>query len=256
MPATGLYIYGLIRTEEDRDFGCTGLEHDGRPGRVFTVRAGSVAAVVSELPVREKILPLRKNLGPHHGVIREVMKSTTLIPMTFGHVARSADEVARILRRSRDDIRAELDRVDGKVEMGLKVSWDVDNIFEYFVAADEELAAFRDQLFGRSHAPSKNEMIELGRLFEERLDKAREEQTDRVVDAFRSCRFSEVAVSPPKTEKNIMDIAFLVERERMKDFEECVNQVAGTFPAQYLFDYGGPWAPFNFTELDLRSAVR
>jgi hypothetical protein len=99
-------------------------------------------------------------------------------------------------------------------------------------------------------------MIELGRAFEERLEKEREEQTDRVVDAFRSCRFNEVSVSPPKTEKAVMEIAFLVERDRMKDFEDCVSQIAGTFPAQYVFDYGGPWAPFNFTELNLRNAAR
>ena len=62
-----------------------------------------------------------------------------------------------------------------------------------------------------------------------------------------------VTVNPPKSEKCVMDLAFLVERARMRDFEERVNQVAGTFPACYLFDYGGPWAPFNFAELDLRT---
>ena len=34
-----------------------------------------------------------------------------------------------------------------------------------------------------------------------------------------------------------------------------VYQVAGTFPTQYLFDFSGPWAPFNFVELDLQSAA-
>jgi Gas vesicle synthesis protein GvpL/GvpF len=250
----GCYVYGLIRSGEDRDYGCIGLDYDGGPGRVRTVRVGSVAAVVSEYQANAKVMPLRKNLDPHHRVIREIMKSSTIIPMTFGHVARSEDEVALTLKRNRDDIRAELDRVDGKVEMNLKVFWDVDNIFEYFVEIDDELAAFRDQLFGRSHAPSQSEMIELGQKFEQLLEKEREELAERVVEGFRPC-FSEVTVNPPKSEKCVMDLAFLVARERMKDFEETVNQVAGSFPAQYLFDYGGPWAPFNFTELDLRSAA-
>ena len=91
-------------------------------------------------------------------------------------------------------------------------------------------------------------------MFEQRLEQQREEQTERVVEAFRTC-FSEFTVTPPKDEKGVMDIAFLVERERLKDFEERVNEVAGVFPAQYLFDFGGPWAPFNFTELDLRNAA-
>jgi len=235
------------------ELGCIGLEHAGAPGRVFTLRTDSVAAVVSEYSLRSKILPLRKNLDPHHKVIREVMKTATIVPMTFGHVAKSEAEITKALRRNRDDIRAQLDRLDGKVEMDLKVKWDVDNIFEYVVGTDPELAAFRDEIFGRSSAPSQTEKLELGRMFEERLTQQREEQTDRVVELFRACT-SEVKVNPPRNEKAVMNLAFLVDRDRLKPFEECVYQVAGAFPAQYQFDFNGPWAPFNFVELDIQVA--
>ncbi|MBI4577988.1 MAG: GvpL/GvpF family gas vesicle protein [Planctomycetes bacterium] len=237
------------------DFGCIGLEHDGRPGRVYTLRVESLGAVVSEFAGREKVLPLRRNLDPHHRVIREVMKTTTIVPMTFGHVARSRNDVAKTLRSNREAIGAQLDRVDGKVEMDLKVNWDVDNIFEYFVGADAELRAYRDQVFGRSCAPSKAEKIELGRTFEERRNREREEQTDRVTEVFHPCT-SDMKVNPPKGEKVVMDLAFLVDRGGLKPFEECVYQVAGTFSTQYLFDYSGPWAPFAFVDvaLDLQSA--
>lgn len=254
MQKTGRYIYGLIRTDEERDFGSIGLDHGGRPGRVSTLRIGSLAAVVSDYAAPGKVLPLRRNLDPHHRVIREVMKSTTIIPMTFGHVARSEDEVLRTLRRNKEAIRAQLDRVDGKVEMTIKLFWDVDNIFEHLVAGDEELAAFRDQLFGPDRNPSQSEKIELGRRFEELLEQEREEQTDRVVEAFRPC-VAEYTVNPPKTEKCVLDVAFLVERGRMKDFDARIHEVAEAFPADILFDCGGPWAPFNFAELDLRTAA-
>ncbi|HZF11384.1 MAG TPA: GvpL/GvpF family gas vesicle protein [Thermoanaerobaculia bacterium] len=254
MVTPGRYVYGLIRIAEDLDYGCIGLEHDGKPGRVATLRIDSVGAVVSDYAARDKVLPVRKNLEPHHRGIREVMKATTIIPMTFGHVAKNAAAVERTLRENRDEIEEELDRVDGKVEMGLKVQWDVDNIFEYFIGADPGLAALRDEIFGRSRAPVPAEKIELGRRFEQRLNQEREDQTDRVVEAFRPY-FSELKVNPPKNEKIVMDLAFLVERGRLKPFEEQVYQVAGLFPTQYLFDYGGPWAPFNFAELDLRAAA-
>jgi hypothetical protein len=253
MATPGRYIYGLIRIDEDRSYGAIGLEHDGTPGRVSTLRVDSVAAVVSDYGTGEKILPVRKNLEPHNRVLREVMKTTTIIPMTFGHVAKSVTAVKKTLRENCEEIEEELDRVDGKVEMSLKVQWDVDNIFEYFLGADPELAALRDEIFGRSQAPVPSEKIELGRQFEERLNQERDEQTDRVVESFRPY-FSELKVNPPKHEKMVMDLAFLVERERLKVFEERVYQVAGRFPTQYVFDYGGPWAPFNFAELDLRAA--
>jgi hypothetical protein len=231
MPATGRYLYGLIRTAEDRDFGCIGLEHGDQPGRVYTARVDSIAAVVSEYGARQKVLPLRKNLDPHHRVIREVMKTATIVPMTFGHVARSEEEILKALRRNRNGIRAELERVDGKVEMTLKVKWDVDNIFECLVAADEELAAFRDQIFGRSQAPSQAEKIELGRMFEERLGREREEQTDKVVEAFRPC-FAEFKANPAKNEKTVMDVALQVVRAPHKDVEARGYPIAGTIPGR------------------------
>lgn len=252
--STGRYLYGLIRAAERVELGPIGLEHDGRPGRVYTLPAGPIAAVVSEYPAREKVLPLRKHLDPHHQVIRAVMKTATIVPMTFGHVARSEAEITKALRRNRDDIQAQLDQVDGKVEMGLKVKWDVDNIFEYLVRVDPALAALRDRIFGRSSAPSQAEKIELGQMFEERLDQEREAQTDRVVDRFRPLS-SDVKVNPPKHEKMVMDLAFLVDRGGLAPFEERVYQVAGTFPAEYLFDYTGPFAPFHFVDIHLQWAA-
>ena len=253
MASSGRYLYGLIRAAEPREFGCIGLEHDGAPGRVYTVHAGTIAAVVSELPARESLLPLRKNLDPHHKVIREVMQTTTIVPMTFGHVAKSEAEIVKALRRNRDDIDAQLDRVDGKVEMDLKVKWDVDNIFEYLVAADPELAASRDRIFGRSTAPSQAEKLELGQMFEERLNQRREAETERVIEMFRPCT-SSVKVNLLRNEKVVMNLAFLVDRNALKPFEERVYQVAGAFPAQYVFDFNGPWAPFNFVDLNLQAA--
>lgn len=253
MPGTGRYLYGLIRATQPMEFGVIGLEHQDQPGRVFTVHASSVAAVVSELSPREKLRPLRKNLDPHNKVIREVMQTTTIVPMAFGHVAKSEAEILKTLRQHRDDIRTQLDLVDGKVEMDLKVQWDVTNIFEHFVSLEPELAARRDQIFGRSSAPSREEQIELGQMFEACLNQQREEHTDRVVEMFRSCTHG-VKVNPPRGEKAVMNLAFLVDRGRLKPFEDCVYRCAKAFPAHYVFDFNGPWAPFNFVELNLPAA--
>src|SRR5262245_24156226 len=101
MASTARYLYGLIRTAEDRDFGAIGIPHQRGPGRVYTLRVDSLGAVVGDLGPCRKVLPLRKNLEPHWQVLREVMKTTTIVPMTFGHVARSEAEIVRALRHNR-----------------------------------------------------------------------------------------------------------------------------------------------------------
>jgi hypothetical protein len=254
MASTGLYLYGLIRATDDLELGKIGLPHDGKPGRVHTVRVASLGAVVSDLGTRQKILPLRQNLVPHHRVIREVMQTTTILPMTFGHVARSEAEVAGALRRNGEAIGAQLDRVDGKVELGLKVRWDVDNLFEHILDLAPELRAYRDQLYGRPAAPSQAEKLELGRMFDERRAQEREAQTAAVIELLHA-RYSDVKVNPPRGETTLMDLAFLVERGGIEAFEERVRQIAGAFPVQYVFDYSGPWAPYHFVELDLESVA-
>lgn len=247
--ATGLYLYGFIRADEDIDLGAIGLEHEGAPARVRALKEGDVAALVSDKDAKEKVLPLRKNLAPHNLVIRETMARTTIIPMAFGHVARSEEDVLRALRRNKAAIHAELDRLWHKVEMGLKVKWDVDNIFQHLLGLDPELAAFRDKVFGRASAASQAEKIELGRMFEERLSQEREREVERVTEALRA-DVAELKVNPPKGEKMVMDLAFLIDRDGAKTFEDKICKIAAAYPAQYIFDYSGPWAPFDFVELD------
>ncbi|MBI4703931.1 MAG: GvpL/GvpF family gas vesicle protein [Deltaproteobacteria bacterium] len=254
MEPTGRYLYGLIRAAGAGDFGPIGLEHEGRPGRVHTVRVDAVGAVVSACAATPKLLPLRRNLEPHYRVIREVMKSTTIVPMAFGHVAASEAQIAARLREEHEEILDELLRLDGKVEMGLRVKWDVDDIFGYFVAADPELAALRDRLFGRSSAPSQAEKIELGRMFERRLAAAREERTQRVLTVLEgSC--AEVDVGTPKEERVVAELSLLVAREIQEAFEKRIYALAATFPSEYVFQLDGPFAPFHFARLELGGAA-
>lgn len=246
----GLYLYGFVRTDEDLDFGPIGVPDGGEPGKVHTITNGPVAAVVSPISTHEKLLPLRKNLAPHNAVIREIMKTMTIVPMAFGHVARGEEEIKRALKRNREALLSELERLWSKVEMGLKVKWDVDNIFEHVLARDPELSALRDQLFGRASAASQAEKIELGRMFEDRLSQERDREVERITEALRP-QVADVKIKPPKTELTIMDLAFLVDRDGTKTFEDKVCQIAATYPAEYIFDYSGPWAPFDFVDVDL-----
>jgi len=253
-PGAARYLYGLIRTVEHRDFGSIGLEEHGERTRVYTIRVGSVGAVVSDHPVVERLLPLRANLEGHHRVIRDVMATVTILPMSFGHLAASDDEVRRLVMQHGQSIAAALDRIDGKAEMALRVEWDVDNVFEHLVSVERELAAHRDRLFGGSHPPSMAERVELGRTFAQCLDDRREEVGERVLAGLQPCAI-DARSNPPKNEKVVMDASFLVARDSTREFEDAVYRVAAGFPSSYVFDYSGPWAPFHFVELDLRRAA-
>src|SRR5262245_59551513 len=99
MPAQGLYVYGIVRAADGRDLGPIGLEHEGAPAAVYPVRVDGMAAMVSAWHPNRRVVPLRRHLEPHHNVIRTLTAEATVVPMTFGHVARSQRELERLLRR-------------------------------------------------------------------------------------------------------------------------------------------------------------
>src|SRR5690349_11569776 len=90
----GKYVYCIIRSDRVREFGGIGI---GGGQRVYTVQHEDLAAVVSDTPI---VIydPTRENVLAHEFVNETVMKEHTLIPMSFGTVFRSEDDVTELLR--------------------------------------------------------------------------------------------------------------------------------------------------------------
>lgn len=234
------YLYAITDDTEDRSYGKIGI--DG--ATVYTMTQGSLAAVVSDT-VSKKIRPERRKLTAHHDVVTKLMAERTVLPAAFGTIASSAQSVGDILKKNQHLFIQQLKRVNGKVEMGLKVMWDVPNIFEYFVNQCPELAAVRDNMLARQHGPARDQKIELGRLFERLLIQEREAHTKAVMRMLsRHC--AEIKQNKPRIEREVMRLACLVDRSDRKEFEEGIIAAAKLFDNNYTFDFNGPWSPYNF----------
>jgi len=243
---TGLYLYGITTTEHG-----PARPVDGVGGAlVETIVEGSLAAVVSHLNAR-KLRPQRANLAAHHRILRDLAAEQPVLPVVFGTISDSEEELRQVLRRNHDVLAALLGRLRGKVEMGLKVYWDLPNVFEYFVATHQELEAVRNRLFRPGRMPSVEEKVELGELFVSLLQQARQRHARRVQDALASY-FVEVRALDPGEERMIMKLACLVEKDQELRWEEGVRQAALLFDDHYRFDYSGPWPPYNFADVDLK----
>ena len=254
MPAHPQYVYGVLSRDDDLQFHLSSLEPGIAWERIDAVSYRDVAAIISEYPSLE-IKPLRQNLASHHHLIRSVMRWQTVVPVTFGHISESKAAVLDLLKQNYAAIRAELGRLDGKIEMGIKVLWDVDNIFQHFVKNHRDLAQFRDHIFGRSSPPSQAEKIELGRLFDRKVSAEREQHAKTVFDVMGGVA-AESRQLPPVDEKMVLNAAFLIERQKEQAFEEAVHLAARQFDSNFTFDYNGPWAPYNFVELVLELAAQ
>ena len=134
-----------------------------------------------------------------------------MLPMAFGIIADGPKAIQKILSRNHEAFLKQLQRVAGMVEMGLRVSWDVPNIFEYFVNTHKDLRAARDRFLGPYQNPSQEDKIELGRLFDHLLNEDREAFTEKVEEILSGyCR--EIKRNKCRNESEVMSLACLVER--------------------------------------------
>ena len=247
LPKVGKCLYAIAALDEDRTYDdVVGI--DGSP--VYGVSNGHVAAVVSDC-VHQKLRPERAHLIAHKEVLRRLMLDSTVLPMAFGTIADDLKAVRRLLSLNQKAFLGQLERVAGKVEMGLRVRWDVPNIFEYFIDFHPELRAARDRLMGNQREARQEDKIELGQLFDQLLKDDRESHSEKLEEAIAPC-CAEIKRSPPRNVNEVANLNFLVDRNDQKRLEDAVFQAANLFDNNYAFDLNGPWAPHNFVEMDLK----
>ena len=166
--ALGCYLYAVIDCPTEGSLGLSGL--DG--GAVYAISDGSFAVAVSDVP-NTKIRPERRRLAAHHEVLRQLSTRHTLLPMSFGLIADGAPAIRDILEQNRPAFEEQTERVADKMEMGLRVVFDVPNIFEFLIDIGADLRSLRDHLYRHGREPSHDDKIELGRRFSQLLEAER-----------------------------------------------------------------------------------
>jgi hypothetical protein len=243
--ATSFYLYGIIDAQDGLDVSMPGIEG----GDIETIEADGVAAVVTRVTC-QKIRPQRANLAVHHKLLQALVQQQAVIPCAFGMIASSEEQLQDVLRLNRGELLRQLAQFRGKVEMSLGVYWNTSNIFEFFVANNQELKQRRDRVFRAGREPSLDERLELGRLFESLLRECRARHTQQVIDTLTpAC--AEIRSVDPGTEQMIMKLVCLVESARQDRFETGIQEAARRFDDHYCFKYSGPWAPFDFVDVTL-----
>ncbi len=242
------YIYAVL----DADFGLpSGLPNGLSDAGLEFVVEGQVAAVIS--PVKgKKLRPRRAHLAAHHGVISALMSHCTVLPMSFGIVSDDAAEVTAFLRDHQELLLKQLDVVRGKVEIGLRVKVDTEDIFGWVVERSGELQATRDRYFAGGREPSREEKIELGRQFTHALDRMRAATLDTLTQYLEPASVA-FRTNDPRNEQEFANVTALVPREAVAAFEDAVAQAAAPFEDSFLFNLTGALAPYSFVDLQITS---
>jgi hypothetical protein len=243
----GKYVYCIIRNDRSREFGEIGI---GSGARVYTVSHKDLAAVVSDTPI---VIydPTRENVLAHEFVNETVMREFTLIPMSFGTVFRSENDVRALLNSTYQAFTDVLDKMQGKIEFGLKILWDRDKVVAAIERDNDEIRRLKEEITRNAASSTYFARMQLGRL----VEAAMEEASNRYVnDIHEQLRDVSVASRSNKVigDRMIVNAAFLVERKDEKLFDERVKAISLQYEDLLTFKYTGPWPPYNFVNIKLK----
>ena len=217
--AEGKYVYCVIRSEQPLSFGPLGLGPE--PAEVHTIHFRDICAVVSNTPIVVQD-PTRENVLAHQRVNETVMQKHTVIPMSFGTVFKTDDDIMELLRSAYDAFSDVLNKMQEKFEFGLKVLWDRDQIIREIEDEDEDIRRLKSEISSQKGSTYFARM-QYGRL----IDAALQSRTERyVAEIFTALRSVSVASrsNKPIGDRMIMNAAFLVSREMEQAFDARVKR--------------------------------
>ena len=122
--ARGRYVYCIIQIA--RPAAVRPDRHRRRSRRGVHGHYKNLAAVVSDAPL-EVLDSTRENVLAHERVNETVMREHTVIPMSFGTIFKTREDIVELLRSASEAFGDVLNKMQNKLEFGLKVLWDRDS---------------------------------------------------------------------------------------------------------------------------------
>jgi hypothetical protein len=242
----GKYVYCIIESGDPLRFGPIGIGAD--PSDVYTVHYKNLAAVVSDAPL-EVLDSTRENVLAHERVNETVMHEHTVIPMSFGTIFKTREDIVELLRSAAGAFGDVLNKMQNKLEFGLKVLWDRDQAIREVEGEDDDISRLKKEISGQK-GPTYFARMQYGRL----IDTALQSKSERyVADILEQLREVSVAsrINKPIGDKMIMNAAFLISRDHEQAFDAKVKSIATGFD-KLTFKYTGPWPPYNFVNIRLK----
>jgi len=246
MEKEGKYIYCIIDTMQERNFGPVGI--GGRGDEVLTIGYDDLSMVVSNHPVTE-VAGTRENMIGHEMVIELVMSEfDSVLPVRFGTVASGADEIRNLLDRRHREFKCALRDMDHKVELGVKGVWkNMDSIFNDIVKENKVIKNLKEDL-KENNRHNIQDRAHLGQLVKKELDRKKQKQAQEIIDRLRRTSF-EYKLNKTIGDEMFMNAAFLVDKGREKEFDNIMDDLSGEYQDQIKFMYAGPLPVFNFVNI-------
>ena len=251
----GKYIYCIIETKIERNFGPIGIGERG--DEVSTIGYRNLSIVISNSPMTKYVVS-RENLLAHERVVEEVMKEFTVLPVRFCTIASHADEIRSLLDRRYREFKNLLRDMDHKIELGIKGLWkNMDTIFKEITVENKEIKRLKEKLQNDNRKNNVSATrtflegkMEVGKLVENALKRKKEKEAENIIDALRRTAIDH-KLNNTIGDEMFINTAFLVDRGREKEFDNIMDDLSEEYKDRIKFMYAGPLPPYNFVNITI-----
>lgn len=250
----GVYIYGIISGANSQQFGAIGIGNEAAP--VVCIGYQDLAAVVSHSPLvvydsltKEQAI---KDLITHQSVMEKVMERCTIMPVKFGTMVETEEQVVKFLEKGHALLSSELPKIEQKIELDVVASWDLVKILVELSQQHSEIQQKQNELALRGGNVSLEDQVALGTLIEEALH-TKKLETQRLI--LQKLSGEGVAVCQHETviDDMILNAAFLLDKQQEEAFQQLVHSLDQELAQTVNFRVVGPLPPYSFATVLLEN---
>ncbi len=232
----GSYVYGIIIGGGDTVLGVRGL---AGKSPVYSIAYEGLSAVVSDYAGGDFNSMCKEELVcclmTHQVVLEQLTKKHPVLPMKFGTVLTSADEVGELLAQGQSQFFLTLLWLQDKVELEVVANPAGGRVIE------EESSAL-EPLPDEETLPREN--VKAYRT------PRRQSYLDKLIGFLQPVSV-DVQPRPPAQSVGAAVVAFLVERAGLDAFSERIKQLNALFYNQVEFQTVGPLPPYSFATVEV-----
>lgn len=244
----GKYIYGVIKVDKPQKFGMIGVGNP--PSEVQTVCLKNLAAVVSNSPLKiytsEALEETVKELVAHQFVIEKVMKDFTILPVKFGTMVETKNEVIKFLDKGYFLLRNQLRQMEDKIELDVVASWKLPEAAASLYLRSRLIKRKQLEFALKGDKASLEDKIVLGKLVNKALNSKKVRFSRLILQALKK-EAIDVCLHDLAGGEMVFNAAFLIERENEEFFNKALNLLDQKLENTLNFRLVGPLPPYSFS---------
>jgi len=250
----GLYLYCIANGGQEANLGKIGIDEN----EVYIIPYKDIGAVVHtcfpEPYKSENAETVTKWVLAHQKVVETAWKKFgTVLPLSFDTIVKGGESFSaeqnlmKWLKENYEDLKAKMEKVRGRIEVGIQIFWNPTIIAQDLTEANQEIRKLKEEM--EEKPPG------MAYFYRQKMEQALRKALDEKADAFfkefygRIRRYAddlrvEKTKKVDKSKQMLMNLSVLIHKDKIRSLGEELAKIKEFRGLDLRFT--GPWPPYSF----------